>query len=115
MKKYRIWDTSTNEYEHCIIGAGTNRTQTWFDSIKQARQFNCHGIYEDKVTYKIHEFSFILDNDDADPANEEDIVKYNKKQEKLNRQSGMTIVEIIQNDMKEMILEMIERTKINEN
>lgn len=71
---YRIYDKIKKEYVHAIVGAGTNRTQTEFNSVKEAREFNCHGLFKDKERYEIHEFKAEISSDcvDVDPMNEKD-------------------------------------------
>lgn len=71
---YRIYDKVNKAYVHAIVGAGTNRTQTEFSSVREAREFNCHGIFKDKERYEIHEFKAEISSDcvDIDPMNEED-------------------------------------------
>lgn len=72
---YRIYDKRRQKYVHANVGAGTNRTQTEFSSIKEAREFNCHGLFKDKEIYEIHEFRAEISSDcvDVDPMTEQDI------------------------------------------
>ena len=71
---YRIYDKEKQEYVHANVGAGTNRTQTEFRSIEEAREFNCHGLFRDKARYEIHEFKSEITSDcvDVDPMTEQD-------------------------------------------
>lgn len=71
---YKIYDKTSKEYVDAIIGAGTNRTQSEFNSIREAREFNCHGLFKNKERYEIHEFKAEISSDciDVDPMNEED-------------------------------------------
>lgn len=71
---YKIYDKVRQEYVDANVGAGTNRTQSEFNSIRQAREFNCHGLFKDKERYEIHEFQAEVSSDcvDVDPINEQD-------------------------------------------
>lgn len=66
---YKIYDKKSQKYVDAMIGAGTNRTQSEFSSIKQAREFNCWGLFKDKEIYEIHEFKAEISSDcvDVDP------------------------------------------------
>jgi len=94
-KLYRIFNTYTNSFEEAMVGPGTNRTQSWFHSIDEARKFNCHGIFEDKVTYKIYEYTLDLTSKDADPATKEDYDKYELEQKRREEFNKLTEDEII--------------------
>lgn len=80
---YKIYDKELKEYVHAMVGAGTNRTQSEFYSIKQAREFNCHGIFKDKTRYEIHEFKAKISSDcvDVDPMNEQDLEELKQAKE----------------------------------
>jgi len=54
-----------------------------FGSVESARSANCHGIYKDKVKYKISKYrvTYELIDDDSDPASEDDVNKYDRSQE----------------------------------
>ena len=41
-----------------------------FNSVQEAREANCHGIYKDKTKYKIRKYELVLVEDDCDPATE---------------------------------------------
>ena len=71
---YKIYDKVRQEYVDANVGAGTNRTQSEFNSIREAREFNCHGMFKDKERYEIHEFKAEISSDciDVDPINEQD-------------------------------------------
>lgn len=81
---YRIYDKKSQEYVHAIVGAGTNRTQTEFGSIREAREFNCHGLFKDKGRYEIHKFKAEISSDcvDVDPMNEEDRKELERRKER---------------------------------
>jgi len=86
---YKIFDTVTKQFVHAIIGAGSNGTQSEFNSIEEARGFNCHGLFKDKVRYKIYEYEVVrtLLSIDADPATKEDIEEYTRnlaKEKEIN-------------------------------
>jgi len=78
---YRIFNNDTKEYEHAMVGAGTNRTQTEFDSVEGARSFNCHGKFKDKITYSIHKFVDVITSDEMDCDPPDEIWIKNKKRE----------------------------------
>lgn len=81
---YKIYDKKHNEYVHANVGPGTNRTQSEFTSIREAREFNCHGLFKDKARYEIHEFKAEISSDcvDVDPMNERDKVELKLKKQK---------------------------------
>lgn len=91
---YRIYDKINKEYVHAIVGAGTNRTQTYFSSAKEAREFNCHGLFKDKERYEIHEFKAEISSDcvDVDPINEKDKRRLEqRKQEEQERNERLAL------------------------
>lgn len=81
-KFYKIWNKQTQEYESAMIGAGTNRTQDEFYSINEARKFNCHGLFEDKMKYEIHEFITTSNQLNINPPSEEEIQEYLLQEER---------------------------------
>ncbi len=80
---YRIYDKIDKKYVHAIVGAGTNRTETYFSSVRGAREFNCHGVFKDKERYEIHEFKAEISGDciDVDPMTEEDRKELERKRQ----------------------------------
>ena len=88
---YRIYDKENREYVHANVGAGTNRTQTEFGSIKEARGFNCHGLFKDKTKYEIHEFKSEISSDcvDVDPMTVQD------KKEREKRKQANEIFQVL--------------------
>lgn len=55
-----------------------------FDSISSARQANCHGVFEDKIKYKIAKYkvTYELVEDDCDCTKEELIAEIEQKIDK---------------------------------
>lgn len=71
MEIYRIVNRETNE-EVGVYMPPTARDEYNFSSIYEARHSNCHGIYEDKVDYKIRKYKLVLIDDDCDPPTDYD-------------------------------------------
>lgn len=80
---YKIYNKHTGKYVDAIIGAGTNRTQDVFKSVKEAREFNCHGMFKNKAIYEIHEFKAEISSDciDVDPLIEEEEKELKQKEQ----------------------------------
>ena len=80
---YKIYDKKLQKYVDAIVGAGTNRTQSEFNSIEEARNFNCHGLFKDKTRYEIHEFKAEISSDcvNVDSMNEQEMKDF----EQLNQ------------------------------
>lgn len=74
MDIYRIVDRETDE-EIGVYMPPTARDEYNFNSIKAARESNCHGIYKDKAKYKIRKYKLVLVDDDCDPPSEQDFIK----------------------------------------
>lgn len=83
---YKIYDKNSQRYVEALIGSGTNKTQCEFNSIKQAREFNYHGLFQDKERYEIHEFKAEISSDciDVDPMSEQEKQKLTHIKELLN-------------------------------
>lgn len=80
-KMYRIYNTETNKYESALVGSGTNRTQSWFTSVAEARGFNCNGVFENVNKYHIHEYTMTLT--DSNATDEERETRKIKRQAEL--------------------------------
>ena len=111
---YRIYDKIGKEYVHAIVGAGTNRTQTYFSSVREAREFNCHGLFKNKERYEIHEFKAEISSDcvDVDPINEEDRKELErKKQEEQERDERLKLLYALICGDSEQLKECLEQLK----
>lgn len=88
---YKIYDKVSKEYVHAIVGAGTNRTQDEFGSVKGAREFNCHGMFKDKTRYEIHEFKAEISSDciDVDPMTEQEKEELKERKQPLEEINEM--------------------------
>lgn len=83
---YKIWDTFNQEYVHAMTGIG-NTTQDKFYSVESARNFNCHGLFEDKVRYEIHKFIATTDEINVDPCTKAELIKYKIDEHKKEQQN----------------------------
>ena len=84
---YKIYNKKSQEYVDAIVGAGTNRTQNVFSSVREAREFNCHGLFKDKTIYEIHEFKAEISSDcvDVDPMTEQEEKELKEKKTTLRK------------------------------
>lgn len=80
MEIYRIVHRETDE-EVGVYMPPTARDEYNFSSISAARHSNCHGIYKDKVAYKIRKYKLVLVDDDCDPPTNEDYEKHRVEKE----------------------------------
>ena len=84
---YKIYDKNSQRYVNAIVGPGTNRTQSEFNSVEEAREFNCHGIFKDKRKYEIHEFKAKISSDcvDIDPMTEEERKEFERREQEMKK------------------------------
>jgi hypothetical protein len=79
---YRIVDNRTNEIVPCYFQFGGDIYD--FNSVKEARESNCHGVFKDKDKYRIAKFKVIeeLECDNCDPATEDELIEITKEKDK---------------------------------
>lgn len=78
---YNIIDRETGEQEGSYERG--NYTKYDFSSVDSARGSNCHGIYKNRVKYRIAKYKVTIEliDEDVDPPTEEEIEKHNKEAE----------------------------------
>jgi hypothetical protein len=92
--------TKSEHYVYCIVDNETNKIVPCyfqfsgdkynFNSIEEARESNCHGIFKDKDRYRIAKFKVTeeLQCDNCDPITFEEQVKIDKSklvEERINK------------------------------
>lgn len=94
---YKIYDKKLQRYVDAIVGAGTNRTQSEFKSITEARNFNCHGMFKDKTRYEIHEFKAEISSNctDVDPMNAQEEEEAKERLKKIFSEMNKELNKII--------------------
>lgn len=81
---YRIVDRETDE-EIKVYMPPTARNEYNFESVSEARNSNCHGIYQNKERYKIRKYKLVLVEDDCDAPTEEELVQAEQKNTQMNK------------------------------
>lgn len=81
---YYLYETSPSKPISVYMGPHSS-DRIYFGSISEARESNCHGVYKDRVRYKIAKVEVVTQvnmlDSNIDPPKQDEIQEYEKSKE----------------------------------